>query len=80
MESHSLAFVLIMCKTESILGIAYQLDELDTVKETALVSGPWKIIVKLESKSLDHLRDAIRWKIRKIPEIESTLTLVEYMA
>jgi len=29
-------------------------------------------------KDLDHIREAIRWKLRKITGIETTLTLVEY--
>lgn len=68
-----------MCKSESIAEIVQQMDEIDIVSETTLVEGPWKIIVKLEGKDLDQIREAIRWKLRKITGIESTLTLVEYM-
>jgi len=60
-------------------SITNQLNEIDVVKETTLVDGPWRIVVKLQSTSLDHLRDAIQWKLRKIEGIESTLSLVEYM-
>ncbi|MFQ5497998.1 MAG: Lrp/AsnC ligand binding domain-containing protein [Nitrosopumilus sp.] len=79
MGNSSAAFVLIMCKSESIAEIVQQMDEIDIVSETTLVEGPWKIIVKLEGKDLDQIREAIRWKLRKITGIESTLTLVEYM-
>lgn len=80
MGNSSAAFVLIMCKFESIFDIVQQMNEVDIVAETALVDGPWKIIIKLEAKSLDHIREAIRWKFRKMAGIESTLTLVEYMS
>jgi len=60
-------------------SVVNQLNEIDVVKETMLVDGPWRIVVKLQSNSLDHLRDAVQWKLRKIEGIESTLSLVEYM-
>ncbi|MCV0401323.1 MAG: Lrp/AsnC ligand binding domain-containing protein [Nitrosopumilus sp.] len=80
MGNSSVAFVLIMCKFESISEILQQMNEVDVVAETAIVVGPWKIIVKLEATDLDHIREAIRWKLRKMTGIESTLTLVEYMS
>jgi len=79
-NSSSIAFVLIMCKPDSKIDIVDQLVEITVVKEITLVEGPWRIIVKLESSDLNHIRDAIRWKLRKIIGIESTLTLVEYMS
>ena len=74
----SVAFVLIMCNSESVEHIIKELDEIDIITETAMVDGPWKIITKLESTDLDHIREAIRWELRKMDGIESTLTLVEY--
>jgi len=78
-DTFSVVYVLIMCNHESMTSITNQLNEIDVVKETTLVDGPWRIVVKLQSSSLDHLRDAIQWKLRKIEGIESTLSLVEYM-
>lgn len=60
-------------------GVMNQLNEIDVVKESTLIDGPWRIIVKLQAASLDHLRDAVQWKLRKMEGIESTLSLVEYM-
>lgn len=73
----SVAYVLITCKQELVRYIVNQIEEIESVKEITLVDGQWKIIVKIESKDLDGIREAIRWKLRNIPEIESTLTLVE---
>ncbi|AJW70276.1 Lrp/AsnC ligand binding domain-containing protein [Nitrosopumilus adriaticus] len=78
-DSPSIVFVLIMCKHESMDGVMNQLNEIDVVKESTLIDGPWRIIVKLQAASLDHLRDAVQWKLRKMEGIESTLSLVEYM-
>ncbi|MFQ5476870.1 MAG: Lrp/AsnC ligand binding domain-containing protein [Nitrosopumilus sp.] len=79
MGNSSVAFVLIMCQQELTEDLVGELAEIDVVKEITLVEGPWKIILKLESSDLDHIRDAIRWKIRRMEGIESTLTLIEYM-
>ena len=77
-RSSSVAFVLMKCKLESVRYVVNQIEEMKSVKEIALVDGQWKIIVKIESGDLDGIREAIRWKLRNIPEIESTLTLVEH--
>lgn len=78
-DTSNIVFVLIMCNHESMTSVINQLNEIDVVKETMLVDGPWRIVVKLQSTSLDHLRDAVQWKLRKMEGIESTLSLVEYM-
>jgi len=78
-DTSSIVFVLIMCKHESMTGIVNQLNEIDVVKETTLVDGPWRIVVKLQSASLDHIRESVQWKLRKMEGVESTLSLVEYM-
>ena len=80
MGKSSVAFVLITCNFESIEYIMKHLDEIETVTEIAVVDGPWKIITKLESANLEDIREDIRWKLRKMNGIESTLTLVEYMS
>ena len=51
---------------------------MDSVIEYVRLDSIWKIIIKLEG-DLEHIRDVIRWKIRKMSNIKSTLTLVEYM-
>ncbi|MGY5149378.1 MAG: Lrp/AsnC ligand binding domain-containing protein [Candidatus Nitrosopumilus sp. bin_68KS] len=78
-DTSSVVFVFIMCKHESMNFIINQLNEIDVVKESTLVDGPWRIVVKLQSTGLDHLRDAIQWKLRKMEGVESTLSLVEYI-
>jgi len=78
-DTSNIVFVLIICNHESMTSIVSQLNEIDVVKEATLVDGPWRIIVKLQSASLDHIREAVQWKLRKIEGVESTLSLVEYM-
>ncbi|KEQ56441.1 AsnC family transcriptional regulator protein [Marine Group I thaumarchaeote SCGC AAA799-E16] len=78
-DTSSVVYVMIMCKHESMASIVDQLNEIEVVKEATLVDGPWRIVVKLQSSALDHLRDAVQWKLRKMEGVESTLSLVEYI-
>jgi len=79
MEKLSSGFVMIECKQKSLDEIINQLNEIDIVKEFILVEGLWKIIVRLEAKNLDDIRESVRWKIRKMIGIKSTLTLIEHI-
>ena len=38
--------------------------------------GAYDILAKIESTTVDVLRETITWKIRKIDQIRSTLTLM----
>jgi len=70
------AFVLINCDLGCEQAIIDELKLLDNVKEAHGVFGAYDILTKVESKSVDHLRDIITWKIRKLNRVRSTLTLM----
>lgn len=70
----TIAFVLLGCGDE----VVDELKTIDSVKEYVRLDGIWKIIIKLEG-DMEQIREIIRWKIRKMSNIETTLTLIEYM-
>ena len=70
------AYVLINCELGSEELVIAKLKELDTVKEVHGTFGAYDILVKVESKEVSLLREAITWQIRKIDKIRSTLTLM----
>ena len=55
---------------------------MDSVIEYVKLDSTWKIIIKLEG-DLEHIRDIIRWKIRKMSkknkEIEEHLKDIKYL-
>jgi len=61
------AYVLINCELGSEEAIIQQL------KGTF---GAYDILAKIESDTVEKLRETITWKIRKIEKIRSTLTLM----
>ena len=72
----SVAFVLLDCDDEITHTVIDELKSIDIVKEITMLQDMWKIIAKLEASDMHGIRDVIQWKIRKIPEIKSTLTRI----
>ncbi len=70
------AYVLINCELGSEEAIIQQLKGLDGVKEVHGTFGAYDILAKIESSTVESLRETITWKIRKIEKIRSTLTLM----
>jgi hypothetical protein len=74
----TIAFVLLGCGDEVIDKVIDELKTMDSIKEYVRLDSAWKIIIKLEG-DIEQIREIIQWKIRKMSNIESTLTLIEYM-
>jgi len=70
------AYILLNCELGSEESIIQQLKNLDGVSEVRGTFGAYDILVKIESPTVEALREIITWKIRKIDQIRSTLTLM----
>jgi len=70
------AYILINCELGSEESIIQQLKNLDGVLEVHGTFGAYDILTKIESPTVETLREVITWKIRKIEQIRSTLTLM----
>ena len=70
------AYVLINCELGSEESIIQELKNLDGVIEVHGTFGAYDILTKIEATTVDALREVITWKIRKIDQIRSTLTLM----
>ena len=70
------AYVLINCELGSEESIIQELKNLDGVIEVHGTFGAYDILAKIESSTVEDLRETITWKIRKIEQIRSTLTLI----
>ena len=69
------AYILINCELGSEESIIQQLKNLG-VREVHGTFGAYDILAKIESPTVETLREVITWKIRKIDQIRSTLTLM----
>ncbi len=70
------AYVLINCELGSEESIINQLKSLPGTVEVHGTFGAYDILGKIESSTVEDLRETITWKIRKIEQIRSTLTLM----
>ena len=72
----AIAYVLINCELGAEESIIQQLKSLDGIVEVHGTFGAYDILAKVESPAVDVLREIITWKVRKIDQIRSTLTLM----
>ena len=70
------AYVLINCKMGSEEQIIDELKNIQSVKEIHGTFGAYDIVAKVESKSVQELRETITWQIRKLSNITSTITVM----
>jgi DNA-binding Lrp family transcriptional regulator len=70
------AYVLINCEIGSEQKVIDQIKPISGVVEVRGVFGAYDILAKIETPSVEQLREIITWKIRKIDRIRSTLTLM----
>ena len=70
------AYVLVNCELGSEESIIQQLKNVDGIIEVHGTFGAYDILTKVESTTVEALRESITWKIRKIDQIRSTLTLM----
>ena len=70
------AYILINCELGSEELIIQQLKNIDDISEVSGTFGAYDILTKIESSTVEPLREIITWKIRKIDHIRSTLTLM----
>jgi len=70
------AYVLIVCDLGYEEQIIEELKHLSDVKEVHGTFGAYDIIAKVESDEPNTIKEIITWKIRKIVQVRSTLTLM----
>ena len=70
------AYVLINCELGSEEFVISELKSIEGVVDVHGTFGAYDILAKAESSQVETLREIITWKIRKIPKIRSTLTLM----
>ena len=68
--------VLINCEVGSEEAVISELKSIEEVVEVHGTFGAYDILAKVSSNQVEALRETITWKIRKIPKIRSTLTLM----
>lgn len=70
------AFVLVLTTAGKERDTLEKLKEIPEVKEAYVVYGEYDLLLKVEAETLKALDDVIMGKIRKLPEVQLTSTLI----
>jgi DNA-binding Lrp family transcriptional regulator len=72
-----IAYVLISCELGSEKAIVDELKSIEGVKEVQPTYGIYDVIAKVEVQDEHKLREVITFKIRKMNQVRSTITLLK---
>ncbi len=69
-------FVMINTELGSESMVLKGLKEIEGVKEVHLVYGVYDIIARIETETMQELKDIVSWKVRRLDKVRSTLTMI----
>ena len=70
-----LAFILINSELGKEEDVLKKLRSIENVKEVHFVYGVYDIIAKVEAESMEKLKEIVTFKIRRLNDVRSTLTM-----
>ena len=70
------AFVFLNIDAGSEPEILKSLREVPEVKESYFVYGVYDVVAKIETDSMDKLKEVISQKVRRLDNVRSTLTMI----
>ncbi len=70
------ALVLINAEIGSEEEVFNEVCKIEGVTEAYIVYGVYDIVVKVEADTMDKLKEIIASRIRKLPKVRSTLTMI----
>jgi len=70
------AYVLINAEAGAESEVLEALKAIQEVKEAHMVYGVYDIIARIETKSMEELKNVVSWKIRRLDKVRSTITTI----
>jgi DNA-binding Lrp family transcriptional regulator len=70
------AYILISVEIGAEGEVLKSLKPVSEIKEAHLVYGVYDIIARVETETMQELKDTVSWKIRRIDKVRSTLTTI----
>jgi DNA-binding Lrp family transcriptional regulator len=70
------AYVLINCDTNQKEVVIRELHQLPGILEVEDIHGAYDVLIKLNQGSVEELKETIKWHLKKISDIKSTVTLI----
>ncbi len=70
------ALVLLNTEIGSEADVLREIRKIANIEEAALVYGTYDIILRIESRSMNELKQTVTWKIRKMDNVTATQTMI----
>jgi len=70
------AFVLINSEVGAEDALIEKLKKIENVVEVHSVYGVYDVVVKVETDTMEKLKNTIHWKIRGVDKVRSSLTMI----
>ena len=71
-----MAFVLVNADLGSEGDLVNELKSIENVREVSTVYGVYDIVAKIEAETMEKVKETITWKIRRLDQVRSTLTMI----
>ncbi|MEM2013999.1 MAG: Lrp/AsnC ligand binding domain-containing protein [Desulfurococcaceae archaeon] len=75
-KTNKSAIILIQTEIGTESKVLDELMKIPEVKEAYIVYGTYDIVVKIESDTLEKIREIVTNRIRKLPDIRTTVTMI----
>ncbi|MCI4461593.1 MAG: Lrp/AsnC ligand binding domain-containing protein [Thermogladius sp.] len=70
------AIVLIQTEIGAESRVLEELYKIPEISEAYIVYGTYDVVVKIESDSLEKIREIVTNKVRRLPDIRTTITMI----
>jgi DNA-binding Lrp family transcriptional regulator len=70
------AYLLLNVETGTEEEIMNKLKTLQEVKEARMVYGVYDIIVRVETETMEELKNVVSWTVRRLDRVRSTMTMI----
>ena len=70
------AYLLLNVETGSEVDVIKSLEPLKEVKEARMVYGVYDLVVRVETETMEELKNAVSWTIRRLDKVRSTMTMI----
>ncbi|MEM1731888.1 MAG: Lrp/AsnC ligand binding domain-containing protein [Desulfurococcaceae archaeon] len=70
------AIILVQTEIGSESKVLDELFKIPEVKEAYIVYGTYDLVLKIEAEALEKIREIVTNKIRKLPDIRTTVTMI----
>lgn len=74
-----IGYVLLNCDLGSEDDVLDELRRIPEVTEASPIYGPYDMVVRVQSDSMDKLREVVTWQVRRTDHVRSTVTLIKVM-